>query len=124
MHAVILELDAFSKELSQGKKKVTAQKCRTDSPEMIELHSFALPSKQEYATNQLLITGIPEGISEEYLVTFLDASLDLDHDVGDYTFTMKKTCALVHFSRHYSIDGKYNNYSNLIHHSISIVCII
>ena len=103
-------MNAFSENLSKGKIKgttVSAHKCQINSPEMIEVHSIlAAPPKQEYETDQLLITGIPEGVSEDYLATFLDGYLDLDHERGDYAFKMKRTCALVKFSQDCSVDGK------------------
>ena len=107
-------MNAFSEILSKGRikgKTVSVHKCQINSPETIKMRSIlAAPPKQEYETDQLLITGIPEGVSEDYLATFLDGCLKLDHEVGDYTFKMKKTCALVNgFTQQYSVEGKYIN---------------
>ena len=96
--------------LSRGRikgKTVSAHICQINSPEMVEVNSIlAAPSKQEYKTDQLLITGIPEGVSEDYLATFLDGCLDLDHE-EDYTFEIKRNGTLVKFSQDYSVDGKH-----------------
>ena len=103
-------MNAFSENLSKGRikgKTISAHKCQINSPETIEICSIlAAPPKQEYETDQLLITEIPDSVSEMYLATFLDGYMDLDHE-SDYTFKMKRTCALVKFSQDYSVDGKY-----------------
>ena len=108
---IFLELNAFSEKLSKGKiqgKTISAHKCQINSPETIEVNLIlAAPPKQEYESDQLLITEIPDSVSEDYLATFLDGCLDLDHEGDDYALKMKRTCALVKFSQDYSVDGKY-----------------
>ena len=62
------------------------------------------PPKEEYECNKLLIKNIPETVSEDMLIMFLDARLDIEHKV-DYAIELKDGCAVMIFSEERTDEG-------------------
>ena len=54
-----------------------------------------------------MIRDIPEGVDEEFLITYLEARLQLDIKT-DFTVEIRHSCALITFVKQLSEEGKLN----------------
>ena len=110
-------MNSFCEKISQRKLTgcvVSAERC--NSIDVADILSSAdkpvsaspgISETDQYETDKLLIKDIPEAASSEGMLTvFIDGRLDLEHKI-DYTVKLKNSCAVVIFTRQYSVEGNY-----------------
>ena len=95
------ELQAFIAKVSgkiMKRQIISAERCKIGTLSSVSFE------RDKYECNQLLIKNIPEAVSEDLLVMFLEGILEFEHET-DFLVKLKNARATVNFTREYSVEG-------------------
>lgn len=62
------------------------------------------PIPKEYDKDKLIIKEIPDGVDEEFFVTFIESKLGLEND-EDFQIDFRKTCAIIMLTEERTDEG-------------------
>ena len=79
----------------------------------LNVRCLSLPAAtNDHEPDMLFVQNIPEGVDDEFFAIFLDALLIDDEE--DYTVKLRNECALITFTKKYSVQGIYSFHTSTV----------